>query len=234
MALIDVVQAVCAPLAIRIPTSFMASTERVYIDLKAVIQEVAKRIAFDTGHDWTKLKATATLTGDGTSEGLDMPSDYKRMLKKASVWPSTSPFTTLTHYPDTDSWLGFQVQNFQPLVGGWTLIGEQMHILPVLESAATVKFAYLSNLIVKPTSGDNKVAFTADNDTFRLDERLLILGSIVEWKIRKGQAYAEPMETYEDALAQEIGKDQGSNILTVGRRGVSYGAEPAYPGTVGQ
>lgn len=234
MTVLNVIKDVCTAIGLRVPTAVMASTQREHVELKAVANEVASRIAFDSGHDWTKLKALATLTGNGTDEGLSLPSDFKRMLKKASVWPTSSPLTRLDHVPDTDTWLSFQVQDFTPLVGAWTLIGTKMHFLPVIENAATVKFYYISKLIVDPAAGDDATEFSTDTDVFKLDERLLKLGMIWEWKHRKGQPYAEHMASYEDALAQAIGNDQGSNILTVGGRRTAWGAEAAYPGTVGQ
>lgn len=55
-----------------------------------------------------------------------------------------------------------------------------------------------------------KEEFTSDDDVFRLDERVLKLGMIWPWKANKGQAYAEDMVTYEDALAVASGNDKGS------------------------
>jgi len=228
MTILSVFQQVAPVIGLRVPTAVMASTDRTNIELAALANEMAERIAFDISYDWSALKKLATLTGDGIAEGFDLPADYRRMLKKARLWPSSSPYATLTHYPDSDQWLGMQVQNFQQIVGGWTILGDQIMIRPVVNSAATVKFFYLRNTIVKATDGTLKTTFDADEDSYVLDERILKLGIIWQWKANKGQQYAEDLSNFEDALSERIGADKGSTSIAVGRQRV--GAEAiAYP-----
>ena len=61
------------------------------------------------------------------------------------------------------------------------------------------------------------IASMADDDTFRLDERLLKLGMIYDWKMKKGSPYAEDMGTYSDAIANAMGRDKPSPIIIGGR-----------------
>lgn len=124
------------------------------------------------------------------------------------------------------------VQNFQSLTGAWTMIGDQILIKPALPSLSTASFFYISDLIIKAEDGSPKAEFTSDDDVFRLDERVLRLGMIWQWKANKGQAYGEDMTTYEDALAVASGNDKGSNILTVGRPRIQVGADIAFPGVI--
>jgi hypothetical protein len=231
MSLLSVAKEVAPVIGIEVPTMVAASTEREHIELLALANEMAQRIAFDT-RDWQLLKKLGTLTGDGTATDFDLPPDYKRMLKKAQLWPSAFPTSPLSYFPDSDQWLGITVQNFQMLTGSWTLYGGQVHVRPAIGDLATAQFWYISNLIIKPASGDNKTTFTADTDTFRLDERLLKLGMIWQWKANKGMAYAEDMATYEDALATAAGADKGSNILVVGRQRYPSDATLAFPGVI--
>ncbi|RWG02573.1 hypothetical protein [Mesorhizobium sp.] len=231
MSILSVIKEVCPVIGLTVPTAVFSSTDREHVELQALANEMAKRIAFDT-RDWTRLKVLATFTGDGLATAFNFPDDYHRMLKKARVWPSATPYTALTHYPDSDEWLGIQVQNFQPLVGAWTVVGEQMLIKPALPNLSTVQFFYLSSNIVKDKDGNAKASFAADDDVFRLAERVLKLGMIWQWKANKGMAYAEDMATYEDALAVSAGADKGSNILVVGRGRTPYDADIAFPGVI--
>jgi len=227
--ILSIIQEVCKYVGLDVPTQVYGSTEREHVELASYANEVARQIAFDT-HDWQRLRSTLTATGDGATEAFDLPSDYKRMLKKARVWPSWAPFAALTHYPDSDEWLGLTVQQFTPIIGGWTIMGNQMFVKPVIPSAATVKFVYLNNMIVL---GNDTTQFTQDLDTFVLNDRLLKLGLIWYWKQQKGQPYAEDMQTYETALSKEIGGDKGSTILEVGTPRLPAGTSYAYPGPVG-
>ena len=62
-----------------------------------------------------------------------------------------------------------------------------------------------------------KAAFTADSDTFRLDEELLKLGIVWQWKASKGYPYAEDMANYEKQMNACLQKDAGSKPIVSGR-----------------
>lgn len=233
MSILSVIQQVCPVIGLNVPTAVFSQTDRELVELQALSNEMALRIAFDT-RDWTKLKALCTLTGDGSTVGFDLPDDYQRMLKKARVWPSATPFAPYTHYPDTDQWLGITVQNFRSIIGAWTMLGEQILIKPAMANLSTAQFYYITNLIIKDVGGTPKAAFTADDDVFRLDERVLKLGMIWQWKANKGLAYAEDMSTYEDAIAVSAGADKGSNILVVGRGRSPVDTDIAFRGVIQQ
>lgn len=235
MTVLSVAQLAAPVIGVAVPSALFAATDDTSVQLQGCLNETAKMIAFDT-HDWTRLKTLATITGNGVNTAFNFPADYSRMLKKVRLWPSASPYVFLTHYPDVDTWLGMQVQAFLPIVGGWTIIGTQINILPAVPNLATVKYYYLTNLIVQDMALAGKTDFTADTDTFPLGERLLKLGFIYRWKQDRGQDYGEAMEDYETALATLIGTDKGSNILVVGAQrqpGGGGGMDYAFPNKLG-
>jgi hypothetical protein len=69
----------------------------------------------------------------------------------------------------------------------------------------TATFVYLDKNCVALKSGGFGDSFTDDADSFRLDERLLKLGMVWQWKANKGTSYAEDMGTYSDALGGSDG-----------------------------
>jgi hypothetical protein len=91
----------------------------------------------------------------------------------------------------------------------------------------TATFAYIDKNCVKLASGGVGDSFLADTDSFRLDERLLKLGMVWQWKANKGTSYAEDMGTYADALSIAMGHDSPAPII-IGRRPMSQG-RTAYP-----
>ena len=104
--------------------------------------------------------------------------------------------------------------------GNWSNTGSTQ-IAPV-----TARVTYLSKNCVALAAGSGP-AFIADTDTFVLDERLLKLGMVFQWKANKGSPYAEDMGNYQDALSFAMGKDEPAPIL-IGRLPVSQ-ANMAYP-----
>ena len=90
------------------------------------------------------------------------------------------------------------------------------------------KYWYVSNKVVKDTGGTTKARFTADTDTFRLDDRMFELTLIWHWRESKGLDYAEDMVNAETAISQQISRDKGARIMTqTSRRNVR--AQIAYP-----
>jgi hypothetical protein len=80
-------------------------------------------------------------------------------------------------------------------------------------SPITATFSYLNRNCINLASGGRGDSFMGDGDSFVLDERLLKLGMIFNWKQQKGSPYAEDMGTYSDALQVEIGADSPSPII---------------------
>lgn len=230
--ILAVIQQVCTVVGLPQPASVFSSTDREHRELAALANEMANRIAIDT-HDWSRLKTQATFTGDGVLDAFDLPEDYGRMLKVAQLWPSDAPSWPLEHVADADRWLGLQSQNLSLAHGRWMLLGDQILISPPPSDGGTVSFFYLSRLFARGVDGASKAYFTADDDSFVLNSRVLKLAMIWQWKALKGFSYAEDMTNYENALASQVGADKGSNILTVGRRGHRLNVGVAYPGTLG-
>lgn len=229
MTILTVAEEVCKVVGLAVPNQIVGATQREYVELAATMQEMARRIA--DGHDWQLLSRIATITGDGTTEDHDLPTDYARMLVKSQVW-SSSLETPLSPISDLDEWLGMDVQSFDFVINAWTLYGGQMHIKPALASAVTAKYFYQSNLLFTPDSGANKAAFTADSDTFRLSEDLLTLGVIYQWRMNKSQPYAENMTDYEELKARLVTRDKGSRLMRLGKVRMPADTTLAYPQSI--
>ena len=207
-----------------LPTLF-GSTDQIALEFIDLANECAAMIARD--HDWQRLLKLHTVTGDGTAEAFPMPADYARMPLKANVFSTRSRFPFVPAR-DLDQWLEFEITPVVAAPGFWILIGGQLNIKPALGAAETARFFYLSDRIV---SGD-QATFSANEDAFLLDERLLTLAMVWRWKAQKGLEYGEDMTNYNSMFAALAGKERGSRMLAVGGATVPYGARVAYPGTI--
>ena len=226
MSILTVTEGVAAVIGIDVPTVLFSSTEREHVELQHLANEMAERIW--KAHDWELLKTLETLSGDGAAETFALPSDFGRMIKKANIWSSRIN-TPLTHIISADSWLELDIRSFQFVIGVWTKIGGQIGIKPAMTATETAKYYYISDLIVDPVSGANKQTFTIDTDAFRLNERLLKLGMIWQWRANKGLPYAEDLENYETAKGELISEDKGATMLHVGKARTRRGVRISYP-----
>lgn len=178
--------------------------------------------------EWQRLGKIATVTGDGVSIGHNLPADYDRMPKEARLYQS-STLTPMSPARDRDQWTQFLVDQVYTAPGHWILLGGKLQILPVLGNGLTVRFPYQSRMCI---ADGTKSAFSADADVFDLSERVLIEGIVWKWRSNKGLDQPEDLPNFENALAEEIGRDKGARILKVtGRRG-RIDANLAYPGTI--
>lgn len=225
MTILTVAQEVAKVVGMEVPSALMASTEREHVELASLAQEMAERIA--SGHDWQVLSRIHTLTGDGSNEDFALPSDFDRMLVRSQVW-SSSLETALSPIHGEDKWLELDIKSFDFVINAWTIYGGLMHIKPALASGVLAKFFYVSDLIVA-NGATTKARFTADDDVFRLDERLLKLGIIWRWKEAKGQPYAEWLADYEQAKERLVARDRGSKMIRIGTPRIPGDVSIAYP-----
>lgn len=233
MTVLQAVQQAAPWIGISVPSVLFSATDRTSVEMQATVNECALAIAED--YDWQRLRVLNTITGDGSEENWALPSDYARMLKRSKLWPSDEPNSPLTHIEDSDKWLQDEVQDFSSVIKRWTIYGGQMHIKPAVTLSSTVKFFYISNLIVVATGGTapTKTAFDADADALFVDERLLKLSIIWRWKMAKGRPYAEDLENYNRARDVLATADKGARVLHIGKARMPSDVTLAWPGTLG-
>jgi hypothetical protein len=230
MTVLTVVQDVCAVIGVQIPSSLFANlpTDRTKQEMLALANEIAQRVAYNT-RDWKLLVSTITYPGAATPvTEFDLPADFQRMLLTSNVWRSTNTTTPMRFIVDTDEWLNRRSRNISESFGEWTNYGGKLRVWPGLASTETITFPYMTKNCVSLNAGGVGTTFVNDADVFRLDERVLKWGMIVQWKAHKGSPYAEDMGTYGDALTYAMGHDQPAPII-IGRRPVSANAKVAYP-----
>jgi hypothetical protein len=229
MSLLTVFQQACTSgIALEKPSAVYGSTTREHIELANIANEMAAMIA--ASHEWQILNKIAVITGDGTTEDFALPADYDRMLDKSQLW-STSLETPLSPISDRDDWLELDIKTFDFVINAWILYAGEIHIKPALSTGVQVKYFYQSNLW--GLNGSTPISeFTADTNTFRIDERLLKLGIIWKWREMKGLPYAEDLATYERLLAKLAMRDKGSRIIRLGKAVLPRDTTVAYPQSI--
>jgi hypothetical protein len=230
MTVLSVARNACLVLGIDQPNALLTNTDREYQELARLCNDTAKMIAED--FDWQKLQALNTITGDGSTAAWDLPSDYLRMLQTGRLW-SSRWIWAIEKITSTDIWLEHQVASYTNIAGEWIIYGDQFHFNPTLSNGETIKFYYIKDTIVTPSSGSAKTDFTADDDSFSLSERLLELGIIWRWKKDKGLPFDAAKAEYDDLFTKLSARDSGSRTVISGNQPHYIGANIAFPQTVG-
>ena len=191
-------------------TEAYSSTDQVSLEMADLANEVAEDIA--KGYDWRDLTKVHTITGDGVQTAFLKPADYDRMVGSSAVDDVANWFWGYHPFRSVNEWMQFVNGGYglmQP--GGWIIIGGEYQFYPAPTGDAT--FPYISGWYARSESGVIKEEFTADDDTFALDERLLTLGLIWRWKAQKGLEYSEDMASYNLALSQAQARDKGARVI---------------------
>lgn len=212
-------------------TEAYSSSDQVALEMADLANEVAADIA--KSHDWRDLTKIHTFAGDGAVENFPKPADYDRMVLASSVDDADNWFWGYHPFRSVNEWMQFVNGGYglvQP--GGWIILGGEFRFYPAPSGDAA--FPYVSRNWARSEAGQEKPQFTADDDEFVLDPRLLTLGLIWRWKAQKGLDYSEDMANYELALKQAQARDKGSRIIRETRPSRTIGSlGQAYPWPLG-
>lgn len=218
MTVLSVVQKTALRVGLEVPSVFFTNPSRTWQEMQVLVNDCAKQILDE--YDWQALKKVATINGDGIEEDFPMPADYNRMVRDAHMWTNFMPFWNAQQVGSVDSWLAMETSNFfAMIVPMWIIFNNEFHVRPVLGATDTLKYFYVSEYVVKDEGSNVGTAteFTADTQSFVLDERLLTHCLVYNWKMQKGMDYSADLQQYEDDMAYAIGKDKGPRIIQEGR-----------------
>jgi len=229
MTLLTVVKDVCATVGVAVPQSVFSNinSNRTAQEMLSLANEMAQRIAYDT-RDWTALKTGAAVPGDGATGGFDLPNNFKRMLLTTNVRRLSMPTTPMRFVPDYDEWLLRAYSGPISPTGEWCIAGGKVYARPVIAVGDHLQYTYLDKNCINLASGGRGDVFMSDLDSYVLDERVLKLAMIWQWKAQKGSPYAEDMGSYGDALTYAMGHDSPSPIV-IGRMPISASVRDTYP-----
>ena len=231
MSLLSACQEASVQIMSRAPSTFFSSTANFEVELRTLANIAARDIA--AKGDWRALTKLQEMTGDGTTVGFDLPTDYERMLAKGDVHPSSWTTWVYTPATDLDQWRFLRNGMSAVSPGFWIILESQMQFQPVIPTGEIAQFYYITKNIVRSEAGTTKVGFTADSDTFLLDENLLSAALIWRWRAMKRLEYAEDMNNYEIMLSEKLARERGPRIIAVGAPTYSRGINIAYPNSLG-
>jgi len=180
MTLLSVVKDVCLAVGVAVPQSVFSNitSNRTMQEMLSVANEMAQRIAYDA-RDWTKLTYAVQMSGDGVTQGLNLPANFKRMMLNTSVYRMSTPGYPMRFIADYNEWISRNIGG-KPISpnGEWIIVGENIYTNPIIAVGDSIHYSYIDKNCVALSSGGYSDNFLNDLDTFRIDERLLKLAMI--------------------------------------------------------
>lgn len=196
-----------------VPSSIFGNSDPDAIHLKRAAMRTGREL--EREYKWQVLRTEYTFdTADGTS-AYDFPTDIRR-------------FANVTFWSDSDNWplikvsnIGWRELNSGINVSGilfyFDVFGNEIHLHPTPTSIRTIDFDYYSKYYANSSGGTAKEEFDDDSDTFRLDDDLLLLGTIFHFLKRKRLPYAEEKAEYLSAIGHLQADDTPKPIIDVAR-----------------
>lgn len=220
MTILVAVQNACAQLNLEVPTVVFASLEPDIVSMRTLANVEASELL--RRHDWqAQRKENAYLTVATETQTGIFPSDYNRMINgtfqnrtlNRPVWGPLTP----------QEW---QREKALPIYTSpnYAFIERSGAILftPTPTAGNAVYFEYISKNIVTDVALAAKEYFTADTDTFNLDEKMIELGLIWRFKASKGLNYTQEFQTYENMVNNQTGQEQPSPTISLDGRSPRY------------
>lgn len=190
MTLLTIAQDVARNTALDVPSTASGSTAREIVNVVQFVNDTGLELARRV--DWGALRATTTVTGNGTNANFTLPAYYSRPIKGGAVLVggvglrgglSPDEWAALTHVEGTPRF--------------YRLRGSSISFYPFLANAATATVNYQSTAWA--SNGTDRLLL--DAETSLIPEDLLVKGAIWRQRRHVGQDFADQIAEYEAALA---------------------------------
>ena len=170
-------------------------------------------VAIPDAHNWSALTKDYTITTSGNTDTYDLPSDFDDM-GTYDLYNLTNRRYIPCAGNDKELWKQATGNTSQSSIRYRIMGGKIVFTYPI-EDGITLKFTYMSNCPVKNIDSEGVVTykeyFTSDDDTYLLDNELLILKAIALRAKNLGLPEASLREQdYQERLESKMVKDGGN------------------------
>lgn len=193
------------------PDVFFESSDQGPQEIADLVNEAAQDICAQI--DWQALTRIQTFVGDGVQSEWDIPADYQRQLKIAEIQDLANWAWGYAQVSDLNQFMYLKARGYGYWPGIWTIYNRKFHFYPAPDVGAEASYPYITkNYAIDGDTNTEKPAFTKDNDTFILPERLLTLWLVWKWKVMKGEPIGDEESAFTKALGEYASNDGGSSV----------------------
>jgi len=190
MTLLEILDEVMLLSGMNTETSYADSDNDAVKRLVSIANKEATRLA---RHPWAALRSIYSLTLSAATQ-YPLPDDFNFFVPD-TMFSSDSP-DAMNFPADPSDWVYMKVNSSAGADEMVRVIGTNIEFHDPT-SGANVQFEYISNYPVKDSGGTPQQRFTADTDTFRMDDDMLIkcvtaqykrLMGLPDWQVDQAEA----------------------------------------------
>jgi hypothetical protein len=205
--------------------STAAITALTYGCAGAGIVDQSRVLSVDSSTQVT-LDTVATETGTGVALtfgkiAYDLPSDFEYFVNR-TFWDNSFKWELLGPISAQEK----QILRYGIIASGprtkFYVRNNKLWLNPMPESVVTVAYDYYSNAWCSSAGGTPQAKWTADSDTYNLDEDCFVMGLKWRYLRAKGLDYTQELRDYEMDCSRVAARDGGARELPLA--GGTYGA----------
>lgn len=212
---LQIIQTTCKRIGIPAPNAAVGSTDQQIIQLLAISEEEGQEQA--NRYPWQALQAEATFTTvadqvQATIASCTTGFDY---IVNDTIWNRT--LASPVYGPKSQQeWQYSKAMAVSGPNDSYRIINDEINFYPDPTAGQSCYFEYISKNWIATSTGSTSATWTNDADTPKLDDQLVILGTIWRWKQVKGLAYAEDYAKYERRITDAMARNGGKPVLNMG------------------
>jgi hypothetical protein len=220
---LQIIQATCRRIGILAPNTAVSATDQQIIQLVELCneegQELADRIQWQALQSETVFTTVASET-QGAMEALS--SGFKYLIND-TIW-NRDLRRPVYGARSEQEWQQQKAMQLNGPFNSFRIFQGNLLFYPAPPAGQTCAYEYASSDWVSKSVGGTASVWTNDLDTPKLDDKLIILGTIWRWKAAKGLDYAEDFAKYERKVNDAIGRDGSKPTLNM--TGAQYDIQP--------
>lgn len=210
---LQIVQTVCQRLGLAAPTAAVASTDPQIVQILALSQQEGEEQA--ARYAWQSLQTEAVFTTVATSiqGAISTIAPGMDFIINNTIWNRTLRRPVYGPRSEQD-WQQIVASQINGPFNSFRIMGDNLLFYPIPPQGQICAFEFLSRNWVSTASGTSAV-WTSDADTTKLNDRIMIAGTLWRWRQAKGLDYADAFTAYEKAITDVMGRDAGKPILNM-------------------
>jgi hypothetical protein len=216
MTLLQIIQKACQSLGITVPNTAVGSADPQIAQLVALAEREGQDLA--NRYPWQVLQTEVTFTTVAAQIQAQLSTiapDFEYLVND-TIWNRTlrRPVYGPKSMPD---WQQAKAMQINGPFNSFRIIDDAINFYPNPAVGNLCAFEYMSRNWVNvngasATEADN---FANDADVPLLSGQIILLGLMWRWKAAKNLEYAEDFQTYENRVADAMGRDAGKAKLSL-------------------
>lgn len=220
MTLLEILDNLLLECGIGTETSYAGNSDEAVSRLVSIANRASVAIVGE--FPWSRLRRTYTFTmEDGVTE-YDLPDDFERLIPDTAY--ANSYVVPMDMQTDEQQWAYLKVNGTGTGPRYRCRIFDGKIQVHAPQASEEVRLEYVSNAPVLASDGSRKRRFTADSDTYLLDDELLLMGAKWRYKQLIGQAdWQGAMAEFQGYLLARQGADGGLKTIDTMDRDYPWG-----------